>query len=335
MAVENSSEWLAADSSQRRLDFLAWHGLAALWCRRFAGRSDDPEAPVVVRDFLLSELRSASAMYLAQGSAIQNVVSSFEQANLEFALLKGAAIREEIYVEPATRVATDIDILVRPIDRTLAANILESLGFVCFPDQGLHGHEATFSRGKIHIDMHWDILRPERTRRPLVNSLLANRVRGNPTYRLCDADTIFMMLVHPAFAKYVCSPNMGLNRVIDFVLFARSRIVNWAEVAKRIEESGLRTAAWCTLHWISMLTPITEIVPVSFVMSIRPGAIRRAYLQRWLVHDWPGRMLNRADTLIQIAFTLPLHDMPSDMWRAAIGRVKSTLGRNHSVGHRE
>ena len=255
-------------------------------------------------------------MYLMQTHAISEVSAAFEKKGIVFAFFKGAAVREEAYATPSLRSACDVDVLVAPAARFEAIACLESLGFVQQSEVDPSAHEVTLVRGRVDIDLHWDILRPGRTRRPLVDSLLAERVLGPTLWRLSDTDTVFMMLVHPAITKYVCSPNMGLNRVLDFVLFTRTRPIDWASVQRRLEEAGLQTAAWCTLRWITLLRAPDVLIPPDFSNAIAPGSIRKAYLNLWLIYDLPGRLLNRADWFIRAAFTLPLHDRPSDAWRA-------------------
>jgi len=307
---------LRSQDSEQRVDFLAWHGLAPWWLAQLTTAGLASQIPISANEKLTNDRRAASAMYLMQTHAISEVSAAFEKKGIVFAFFKGAAVREEAYATPSLRSACDVDVLVAPAARFEAIACLESLGFVQQSEVDPSAHEVTLVRGRVDIDLHWDILRPGRTRRPLVDSLLAERVLGPTLWRLSDTDTVFMMLVHPAITKYVCSPNMGLNRVLDFVLFTRTRPIDWASVQRRLDEAGLQTAGWCTLRWITLLRAPDVLIPPDFLNAIAPGSIRKAYLNLWLIYDLPGRLLNRADWLIRAAFTLPLHDRPSDAWRA-------------------
>lgn len=316
-------EWLNDSEYQSRLDFLAWHGLSALAAERLKVADILTHAHATVEQNLLAARRTAVAMYMAQCSAWQEVSDALDQKGIQYVVLKGAATREEVYADPALRSMGDIDVLVRARDRDIAIAQLTRLGFLTLTGAGHSAHEITLSRGRVDIDLHWDILRPGRTRSPLVGSLINRRVRGPKAWRLSDTDTVFLMLVHPAFTKYVCSRNMGLNRVVDFLRFVRNREIEWDVVAERLDECGLRTAAWCTLQWIGMLDPTTNTAHDVFLRRIAPGPSRQSYLKQWLTRDWPGRLLGRADWLIQTAFTLPLHDRVSDAWRAVRHRAMS------------
>lgn len=309
-------EWLEVGTVERNLEFLEWHGLSSLCEDQLRRAKALDRLPEGIGPRLLVSRRNAIARYLAQSGAWREVAAALDRGSIEYVVLKGAATREEVYTDPALRSTGDIDLLVRPADRQRVCRQLEELGFRAPSIASSSAHEVTYSRGRVDVDLHWDILRPGRTRRPLVDALISRRVRGPMAWRLDDTDTMFLMLVHPAFTKYVCSRNMGLNRVVDILRFVQGRNIDWQSVASRMEESGLRTAAWCTLRWIRMLGPVADVAPDSFTRSICPGSLRRAYLEQWLIRDWPGRLLGRADWLIQGAFTLPLHDCGTDAWRA-------------------
>ena len=70
------------------------------------------------------------------------------------------------------------------------------------------------------------------------------------------------------------------------------------------------------MRWIQLLVADAVIAPASFMATIRPGTLRAVYLNYWMDHDLPGRLLDRANWFIQAAFTLPMHDKFSDAWQA-------------------
>ena len=70
-------------------------------------------------------------------------------------------------------------------------------------------------------------MRPGHTRIDMTEGLLARRQWSNGYWGLSDSDTVFLLLTHPAFVRYVCSPNMGLGRVADFLLWIQKRQVDW------------------------------------------------------------------------------------------------------------
>ncbi|MGB8145740.1 MAG: hypothetical protein WCF05_11315, partial [Chromatiaceae bacterium] len=172
-----------------------------------------------------------------------------------------------------------------------------------------------------------------RTRVDLTAELLVRRQRIKGHWGLSDSDTLFMMLTHPAFNKYVCSPNMGLGRVADFLLWIQQRPVDWPAVLRLLERSGLKTAAWTMLNWFHRLAaPDVRTTLDAWIDTVQPSPLRAAYLGEWLERDLPSRWLDRP-FLIQFGFTLALHDRPGDLLHALAGlqRARRNQGRDMAL----
>lgn len=278
-------------------------------------------------DALYEARRSAAAGYLAQHAALERMDQLFATRGIAYLVMKGAHVRECVYPDPALRLACDLDILISPADRQLAARALLDDGYTVHVQPDGISHEATFSCGLVDIDLHWHMLRPGRTRVDMTDGLLARRQRVKGIWGLSDNDTLFMMLTHPAFAKYVCSPNMGLGRVADFLLWIQHREVDWPAVMRLLETAGLKTAAWTMLRWFhSLATPEAGKVMNGWLKTLRPGRLRETYLLYWLTHNLPTRWLQRP-LLIQLGFTLLLHDRLTDALHALRGRSQARQNR--------
>ena len=180
--------------------------------------------PEMQRGQLHAARLAAGARYMAQQQAIAEVDRLFEAAGIPYAVMKGALVRELLHADPSVRAAGDIDVLVSPADRQEAARLLVGAGFKMHLDVLNVSHEITLKTASADIDLHWNILRPGRTRTDLTAELLSRRVRVNGFWGLSDSDSTFLMLVHPAFAKYVCSPHMGLSRVLSFLAMVAARV---------------------------------------------------------------------------------------------------------------
>ena len=304
-------------------DFLNEQGLSSFWHQcLFENGVPDKTVPDLT-DALKPQRLADAMLYMAQKAALQQVDALFEAGNIAYAVIKGAHVRELVYPDPAVRSAGDIDILVRPVQRETAAQILLDAGFRLHAEPENISHEATFIRGQVAIDLHWDILRPGRTRIPVADQLLERRQRAGDHWGLSDTDAVFLMLVHPAFAKYVCSPAMGLNRVLDFVLWLNRKPIDWTAVAAMLERTGLKTAAWAVLVWVGMLAAPSRLpVPDTFIATIRPGRLRSRYLHHWIRRNLPTRWMHKS-LLIQVGFTLLLHDRPADAVHAVAGWLRA------------
>ncbi len=321
-----------ADGGADFLELILAQGLGPLWhhCLQSHGLLD--ALPGEVTDALRDDRMSAAGGYLAQRAALDRLDRLFETEGIPWLVMKGAHVRECAYPDPALRPAGDIDILIPPADRRRAARALLGAGHAVHADPANISHEATFSHGGVDIDLHWHILRPGRTRLDLTGQLLERRQRVGGQWGPCDSDTLFLMLTHPAFAKYVCSPNMGLGRVADFLLWVQQRPVDWPAVVKRLDAAGLKTAAWTMLSWFRLLAPPALHATLDgWLGSVRPGRLRAAYLRQWLLRDLPGRWLQRP-VLIQFGFTLPLHDRPGDALHALRGVRQARRNRRHDLG---
>lgn len=313
------------------LGFVLALDLGALWHYTLQSAGLLETLPADSVDALHQARVSAAMGYLAQRVAVDRLDRLFEAEGIAYVVMKGVHVRECVYPDPALRPASDIDILISPSDRRRAAQALAGAGYTVHANPANISHEASFSQGAVDIDLHWHMLRPSRTRVDLTAGLLARRQRTGSQWGLSDSDTLFLMLTHPAFAKYVCSPNMGLGRVADFLLWIQKRPVDWAAVLKLLDTAGLKTAAWTMLSWFRMLaTPDVQAALDAWIDTLSPGRLRAAYLGRWLEHDLPSRWLDKA-FLIQFGFTLALHDRPGDVMRALSGLLQARRNQTRDM----
>ncbi len=261
----------------------------------------------------------AAMVYLRQLAALQAIDDLFTRAGIVYTIIKGAATRELIYAPPALRVSADLDILVAPDQRVEAARVLMASGYKLLIKASNVSHEILLTNDLVGVDLHWDILRPGRTRVPIVDGLLTRRQRHNGLWMLSDSDALFLMLVHGAISKHVAMTGMGLHRVADIALWWQQRPVDWPVLHDRLAATGLKTAAWTTLTWVRMLSPTTfgPLVETA-IDSVRPSGPRAAYLQSWLNRDLPARLAHLHAARL-LAFSMFLHDRPSDAWCALKG----------------
>lgn len=311
----------------RFLTLLMQQGLGELWYETLQhyGLTTSIAEDVIAT---LKQVRRKTAIhYLLQCEALRQIDRAFEAAGIHYAAFKGVQVRELIYADPSLRPADDIDILIAPRQRDLAAHILLQNGFQAYIDSENVSHEAYFLGHQVGVDLHWDLMRPGRTRIPLATTLLRRRCREAFFWGLNASDTLFILLVHPAFTKYVSSPNARLCRLADLHTWLSNRAVDWDPVLSLLDQSGLKTAAWLVLYRLSQLAGTT--MPTELIGQLQPTRWRRGYLRYWLDHNLPSRWLNYP-LLIQIAFTLFLHDQPSDALIAIQGWL-----RHRQLRHQE
>ncbi len=295
------------------LAFLHHQGLAPLWHHMLQHSPSTSPFSEAFTEALRQSRLDATGLYLAQKSSLAAIKRVLDDVAIAHVVYKGAHTRERYYGEPALRPAADIDVLIPESAKIAAIRAFMRQGFAFCPKAEIISHEANLNKGVVAIDLHWDILRPGRTRIPIVDALLATRQDYGSHWGMSDASTLFILLVHPVFAKYTTTPQAALMRLVDLALVLRKPETDWTAVFQLLEITGLKTAAWTTLKWFEQLSG--EMAPQGFSQRLQPGVIRRNYLGYWLDRNLASRLLERP-LFVQLGFTLPAHDRPGDALRA-------------------
>lgn len=326
MSLQNLREELRKTDEHVFIRFLQVNGVAALWYETLKKYNEtalfSPAGMAELHRFSLA----AAAFYLRQQHTLHRITAIFAAAGIAHAVFKGAHVRELVYDNPAARPSCDIDILVAKADRVKAIRTLTAAGFSFHLDAANISHEGHLSDGNATLDLHWDILRPGRTRVDMTDVFLAQKEKFPNHWGLNNEAALFVMLVHPVFTKYSTTPQASLVRMVDLVRWTRDRQIDWDKVAEHLEQAGVKTAAWTTATWLAMLTEIT--LPISFMQRIKPGSARAWYLRQWLQQNLPTRLLKHP-TLIKAGFTLPAHDTLTDAWRA----IRQALREKNQAEH--
>ena len=296
--------------------FAVDHGLGPLWHAR------------TERDEFRESRLAAEAFYLVQDRALIEIDELLEKSGIEFAVIKGAANRRLLFDNPAIRACHDIDLLVHADDRVKAARGLVDAGFVAVPDAQVISHELALSRDAVTVDLHWGLLREGRLASDCVAGMLRRRRRIQDVWMLSAEDALFVLLVHPAFAKHLAAWEMGLHRVADILRWVQTQSFDWPTLKARLERNGVLTAAWASLWWLHMLTePIQPAVLDTMLADTRPGRLRRSWLDCWLRLDLSERMSSVHWPRL-VAFSPLLHDTPGDAIRALRGRRRAHRRRH-------
>jgi hypothetical protein len=305
------------------LDFLSYNMLIPLWFETLSKYDAASFFSENFTDNLKKIAMLITARYMGQQHTIHKAAEAFQSADISYAVFKGANIREQIYDNPAVRPSDDIDILVSKTDKTRAIQALVKAGFAFQPEPENISHEAGLIGPNGSIDLHWDILRPGRTRIDLTDELLATREEYSNYWGFGAEAELFIMLVHPVFTKYTTAPQASIIRLVDLARWIDKHDIDWEKVYNWLEKGGVKTPAWLTKQWLEMITGKT--LPESFVQKIEPSGLKKSYLQNWLNKNYSTKFLNKP-FLVKAGFTLPVHDTFSDAIRAVrtLQREKKT-----------
>lgn len=301
--------------------FLLEQGLGSLWSKKIQSHTSTLPFSPGFRNQLHQAHLHATGGYLVQRAQLSLTRDLLHNARIPHVVFKGADTRERYYDDPAVRPAADIDILVAPQDKLAAIKTLRQHGFLFHAEPSNISHEVSLVKKSTTIDLHWDIMRPGRTRVPMVRTLLASRVDCGDHWGMSVEGNLFLMLVHPVFTKYSTAPQAALVHLLDLVYLLEKSEPDWDRVCAWLAATGLKTCGWITLSCLRMLTGIEAKGNVR--RRLQPGKLRTRYLNNWLEKNLSSRLL-AYPALVKAGFTLAAHDRPGDAIAAVTGLQRST-----------
>jgi hypothetical protein len=125
------------------------------WLLRGAEREVDPE----LRETLESAFFAAALRYERLRAALEEIGASLWRRGLPGIVLKGMAVAERLYPEPACRPMEDIDLLVRSEDHAAAGRTLVDLGYC---DLTFGPEDFRHPASGITVDLHVELLNATR-----------------------------------------------------------------------------------------------------------------------------------------------------------------------------
>lgn len=176
----------------------------------------------------------------AREIVLSDVIDTFEQNNIQFALLKGAALSPLIYDPPWLRPMRDIDILVRNSDAKQAQTLLRSIGFKNedFNSGFLfeHHHLPNSTRKQdgytISLEVHHDALSGDVNDsiklEQLIDKPRAFKLANKQAYALGHRD----MLKHLCYHTFEPAERIKLGSMIDLIRYATVFVgeINWRDL---------------------------------------------------------------------------------------------------------
>ncbi|MBE0585960.1 MAG: nucleotidyltransferase family protein [Desulfofustis sp.] len=254
----------------------------------------DFDVPVAARRLLQSlYLRSRRANQI-RNETFSEILAAYRTDNIDLLAVKGIALSNFVYSDPALRPMRDIDLLVSRADLARAQNILEELGF-CedrhhpLPDDFYHltPMQKSVNGLPVSVELHHNLLpfHAHYPRWPFARSAdrsFALRIGRQETRTLCLEDTLWYLCLHGFRAPLTYEP-YRLIHVADMVSLVESfsRDIDWREV-RRLDATLLHVLS--RFHY---LTPWPEdIVELLQLPIARPSrCIGEPY------KGWPQRSI--------------------------------------------
>jgi len=251
---------------------------------------------------------------------ITEFLAAFEQANVQTALLKGAALAHLLYPEPANRPMGDVDVLVPTEQALIDQQTLRDLGYSADDrKEGYlydHHHLPIASNRKagmqISIEVHHDALSGDVdhsiTLHNLAEPLQTFEIDGRTAHAFNHTD----MLHHLCHHTFEPADVVKLGSVVDFVGYANKYVaeIDWHRLDKNYP--FIINALQC----VHFLTPLPEALgkQISIPECAPPDGLGLGFIP---LSDLAERPLSKASKLKHLL-------QPSDWWMHIFYNVSPT-----------
>jgi Uncharacterised nucleotidyltransferase len=240
------------DSWTGFLELAAAHGLEpiAADCLNRSGAV----VPPYVAEILRKALRNNAKRVFLLTHELVKLTKMLEAASVTVVALKGPVVAHAYYAEPAHRMMSDLDLLVRPADQERAIRVLEAAGYTEDGDEHLRAcrdafrgwfHEIGFHHptGPLRVDLHCDLMPagfPGRLNRDeLMHRAQQAMVEGHPIKSLVPEDNLLFLCAHGGKHEW-----SDLNWIVDIcALIRRSSCLPLS----RVQGAGLERMVWIGL----------------------------------------------------------------------------------------
>jgi len=290
------------------------HGLASLLYKHI--RAVGYEIPKASRRLLQSLYLRNRRSNTSRNKAVNEIVLAYGGEDVDVLLVKGIALCNFVYEDPASRPMRDIDLLVKKSDLKKAKRILLDLGYTAVEQHSIpadYYHLAPVEKSidglPVSIELHHNLLpfHPQYPLWPLEKSYKKSRAItiGDTTARtLSLEDTLHYVYLHGFQAPLTYEP-YRLMHVADIVSFVEKFLsdLNWSDIRQEIP------TLVNSISRFHFLTPWTA--PVRIQLDFDTGR------QPWGVGapfaGWPLRKIH-VTKLIQIPVLFKETLLPSKWW---------------------
>lgn len=299
--------------------------------------------------YLAHDRYTAVAQSSLNADNLSWIEAAFAEAGLPLVLLKGAALARTVYGDMAWRTMSDMDIWVREKDMPQAAAVMKQLGYL------MHGGRTDrslalqmLSRGEIQfygphwgmVELHWSpfpgwwLARTAAVDETAVWDRLEPLEINGTVYQLGAEDMVIQVAVHLAVnSQFSIAAVRGL---LDIALTARSRPVDWGEVARRARTWRVATSVWQALTLLDQLFGTPGLAAA--LQPLRPSRLRRWLLRQLVSAESILRGSDLRNGRSRYLLLLLLVDRPQDMvrlvWRALWPEAEWLEARYQGQGSR-
>lgn len=225
--------------------------------------------------------RLAQLQAMRQRFELLRLLDALQGAGVEAIVLKGLALREIIYPDPALRPSGDVDLLVRLAAVPIVEAALQGLGYEpdetvlprewWRPDNIHHLVPYHLPEREVQVEVHWDLAMPRNRLAIDIDGVWSRAqttlIAGRPVRALDPVDLVVHLGLHFAAVSLL---QTGLRHLVDVAEVARhfeSRL-DWPEVAAR-------AASWKAWRYVYLVLCLARElldapVPAAALQQLRP-----------------------------------------------------------------
>ncbi len=252
---------------------------------------------------MLKMHRTETLQNLYLEAELQKVLRAFNQEDIPFLLLKGAALAHTIYPRPDLRTYHDIDAMIHPRDLDRAHELLVGMGYMPYEefradaiDKNRTGYHYILRRSdtwlEVLIELHTAPHAGEIATAFDVDSMWVRAqhitVLGEPTLTLNSVDYLLYLCWHYRFHGFA-----RLLWLYDLVVILRAidSEASWEALVQEARRQQLASTLYYCLSWCRDIFAVA--VPDEVFASLRPPLACRLIVERMLPD--PERALVSSD----------------------------------------
>ena len=260
----------------------------------FVLKAKAPEGvPVSAQERLSRHLADSVARQLILSRELAGLLRHFGAAGVPVIPLKGLALGETLYPDPALRPSSDLDLLVRPETLLPVDELLRSLGYRRLPDAHSWDFDIAYDRATLYqgpsgvrVDLHWGLLSDprytwnEREGLTVWHRAVRIRVAGEEALGLSPEDLLLYLALHLAVHHGL----RGLLWYWDlFLVIERWGCrLDWQAVIERAFRWRVRAALYFALAGLELF--FGTAAPALVMARVRPRGLRAAAIGYLLRH---------------------------------------------------
>ena len=258
------------------------HEIAPLISRNFAANGLNIQVPKPYLDQFDKIYHQTLYKNVILSEELSRVLSAFNQRGIPAISLKGTALAEMLYENPALRTTSDMDILVKPDDLLRSHALLIELGYqqtISESQQPHPFHGAPYYRQAalpVFIELHWDLedekLIPTR-RQEIWSRVRTLSLQGIRTLVLSPEDTLMFAIVQ------LCKSFDQLKVLSDIAELVKKHkeSLDWRYILESARAWGIGTGVYYSLKRAKDL--LEAPVPSFVFRELKPEPWRRVIIE--------------------------------------------------------